>query len=123
VVYLDPPYVPMSSTSNFSKYTSEGFDLDDQHRLAALVKILIGRGCTVIISNSDTETTRALYEGMTILSVQAKRHINSKGDQRGPVGEVIAVHYGPGHGPPKPLHEIMAEMDEEPNEEVSASPL
>lgn len=91
VVYLDPPYLPLSSTSNFASYTSGGFGIDDHHRLAALFKVLINKGVTVVVSNSDTETTRALYEGYEIHSVQAKRHINSKGDGRGAIGELIIV--------------------------------
>lgn len=123
VVYFDPPYVPISLTANFASYTSDGFDINDQHRLSVLAKILRDRGATVIISNSDTETTRVLYEGMEIIPVMAKRHINSRGDQRGPVGEILAVHYGPGHeGRPKPLYEVLDEEEESDAQVPAQSP-
>jgi DNA adenine methylase len=90
-VYLDPPYIPVSATSSFSSYTADGFTLDDQHRLAALFRQLASRGVAVVASNSDTETARRLYEGFEVHRVMAKRAINSKGDKRGPVSELIIV--------------------------------
>ena len=91
VVYFDPPYVPLKATSNFASYTSDGYDIGDQQRLAHCFRALAEKGVTCILSNSDTEVVRVLYEGFEIVSVQAARNINSKGDSRGPVGEVIVV--------------------------------
>lgn len=91
VVYFDPPYIPLSATANFSSYTPDGFSLDDHHRLAAMFKNLVERGVAVVLSNSETEITRALYAGFEIHPVQAKRHINSKGDKRGAISELIII--------------------------------
>jgi DNA adenine methylase len=91
VVYFDPPYVPVSASSNFRSYTSKGFGLKDQQRLAAFSKELVKRGVKVVASNSDTDLTRALYEEFEVHEVQARRCINSKGSRRGPVGELIFV--------------------------------
>lgn len=91
VVYFDPPYVPVSASSNFRSYTSKGFGLRDQQRLVAVFKELVERGVKVVASNSDTEMTRALYQGFELHEVQARRCINSKGASRGPVGELIIV--------------------------------
>ena len=91
VVYFDPPYVPLTATSNFTSYTKLGFDIDDQHRLAALFRQLVKDGVAVIASNSDTDIVRELYKGFEINVVQARRNINSKGDKRGPVNELIIV--------------------------------
>lgn len=90
-VYFDPPYVPVNATANFTSYTSDGFSLDDQYRLAAAFKKLAENGVAVVASNSDTQTVRDLYEGFEMHNVQARRNINSKGDKRGPVGELIIV--------------------------------
>lgn len=91
VVYFDPPYVPLNSTSNFKSYTSEGFTLDDQRRLAICFRELVERGVRVIASNSDTPVVRELYEGFEIHDASARRSINSKADQRGPINELIIV--------------------------------
>lgn len=90
-VYFDPPYVPINDTSNFTSYTSDGFGLDDQYRLAALFRLLVDRGVGVALSNSDTEVVRELYKGFEIRQIMARRNINSKGDGRGPVPELLVV--------------------------------
>ena len=99
VVYFDPPYVPVSETSNFLGYTSDGFGSMDQERLALCFRDLAKKDVSCILSNSDTPLVRKLYEGFEIVSVQAKRNINSKGDKRGNVGEVIVIHRGAAHRP------------------------
>lgn len=91
LVYFDPPYVPLSTTANFTSYTAGGFTLNDQYRLAAVFKDLAARGVSVLLSNSDTEVVRALYDGFEIHVIPAKRAINSKANGRGPVNEVIVV--------------------------------
>lgn len=91
LVYFDPPYVPLTATSNFTSYTSDGFSLDDQYRLAALFRLLAERGVEVMLSNSDTEVIRELYKGFEMRQVMARRNINSKGDKRGPVAELLVV--------------------------------
>lgn len=90
-VYFDPPYVPVTATANFTSYTSDGFSINDQYRLAAAFKKLVENGVAVIASNSDTEIVRDLYEGFELHEVKARRNINSKGDKRGPVGELVIV--------------------------------
>jgi len=91
LVYFDPPYIPLSATANFSSYTTDGFDIDDQHRLACLFRELAEKGVAVVASNSDTEITRQLYDGFEMHQVFAKRNINSKGNKRGPVAELVIV--------------------------------
>lgn len=90
-VYFDPPYVPLTPTASFTNYTSVGFGLKDQQRLAQLFKELASKGVRVVLSNSDTPFVRDLYAGLTIHSVMMKRAINSNGEKRGAVGEVLVV--------------------------------
>jgi len=91
VIYFDSPYIPLNATSNFTSYTADGFTLDDQHRLAAYFRELVKEGAYVLASNSDTETTRELYKGFEMHQIQARRCINSKGDKRGEVHELLIV--------------------------------
>ncbi len=61
LVYIDPPYVPVSKTSDFTQYQKEGFDYDEQKRLRDLALELHERGCYVVISNSSCKRSRDLY--------------------------------------------------------------
>jgi DNA adenine methylase len=91
VVYMDPPYVPLTATSDFKSYTSDGFDIEDQRRVARTFTMLAERGVHVVASNSDTDVVRELYKDFEIRTVQARRNVNSKGSKRGPVNEVLVV--------------------------------
>lgn len=61
LVYLDPPYVPVSKTSDFTQYQKEGFNYDEQKRLRDLALELHERGCYVVISNSSCKESKDLY--------------------------------------------------------------
>jgi DNA adenine methylase len=89
LVYFDPPYHPLSATADFTSYTAEGFGGDDQERLASVFARLDERGCAVMLSNSDTPFTRRLYARWRVERVLAPRAINSRGDRRGGVAELI----------------------------------
>jgi DNA adenine methylase len=92
-VFLDPPYIPVSATSNFTGYTKQGFGLDVHRRLARVVREEGRRGVKIAISNSDAPMARTLYSGFTIHALDARRSVNSKGDKRGVVGEILALTY------------------------------
>lgn len=91
LVYADPPYVPLNATSNFTGYSVGGFTLDDQRRLHAALMKHYGAGGDFILSNSDTPFVRELYAGFQIKELEATRRINSKGDKRGPVSELLIL--------------------------------
>ena len=92
-VYFDPPYVPVNPTSDFTSYTSKGFNISDQERLMNLFFSLSEKGVKVMLSNSDVDFVREMYRNANIHSVQANRFINSKSDKRGKIGEVIITNY------------------------------
>jgi len=92
LVYLDPPYHPVSATANFTSYTSTDFGIEDQQRLAAVFRELDRRGCRVMLSNSCTELVRRLYEGYEQVQVYANRAINSKSDERRAVLELLILN-------------------------------
>lgn len=91
VVYFDPPYVPMSDTSDFTAYTAAGFRPIDQEALRDLALKMKDHGTCVILSNSSNESVGRLYDSkhFTIDTVPARRSVNSKVGKRGPVSEYI----------------------------------
>jgi DNA adenine methylase len=91
VVYFDPPYIPISETSNFTDYATEGFTHQQQVELAELCDSLANRGVKVILSNHDVPVARELYKNATIHSIQVSRTISAKGSSRKKVSEIVAV--------------------------------
>lgn len=90
-IYFDPPYD--SDTSTFNSYTEEGFDRNEQIRLAKVFKELDKKGAYVMLSNHNTSLINDLYKGYNIHIIEAKRNINSNGKKRGKVEEVIITNY------------------------------
>ena len=88
-VYLDPPYVPLSKTSNFTAYDRHPFGMAEQERLAGVFSELGERGVAAVLSNSSTAETQALYARWRRHEIPVARNINSKADQRGPVNELL----------------------------------
>jgi DNA adenine methylase len=99
-VYLDPPYSPVSRTSNFTSYTAGGFSAGEQDSLQQRVIELASRGAHVLLSNSFAPDIGALYEhnaeakraGLLTRTVQARRAINSRASSRGPVLEYLITN-------------------------------
>lgn len=92
-VYFDPPYSPSSKTANFTGYTIEGFSDIGQNILCDLFYELTHKGVKCMLSNSDTMLIRELYKNFNIVELNAARSINSKGDKRGKVGELLVMNY------------------------------
>lgn len=93
LVYFDPPYIPLSTTSSFSSYAKENFSEFDQRRLAQTINDLTKRGVKVIVSNSDTPLSREIYRSLNLFSISANRSISAAGSSRGRVQELLGVNY------------------------------
>ena len=96
-VYFDPPFHPMSDTSSFTDYTEASFDREDQLRLKWSIDGLRERGVPVMLSNSPHQWVVGLYEGSRyhLARVAARRAINSRGDRRGVIDELLITNYEP----------------------------
>ncbi len=92
-VYLDPPYDPVSDSASFTGYTRGGFSRNEQKRLRECCDDLSRRGIKFMLSNSATDFIMDLYSEYNITVVKAKRAVNSAGDKRGDVEEVVVRNY------------------------------
>lgn len=92
-VYCDPPYQPISCTSSFNSYTAGGFSTKQQKRLKNACVDAAKRGAKIALSNSSAPFIRELYSDWHLHSVTARRAINSKGNLRGEIEEVLATSY------------------------------
>lgn len=92
-VYLDPPYHPISESSNFTGYVQGGWDMYDQTELKKACDELDKKGVKFLLSNSSAAFIKDIYEDYKITIVKANRAINSNGANRGEVDEVLIRNY------------------------------
>lgn len=98
-VYLDPPYRPLKS-SGFTSYTKVDFNDDEQIRLAKFCHKVDELGGKFLLSNSDPKNIDQnddffddLYSKFHIERISARRNINSNGNERGLVSELLIMNY------------------------------
>lgn len=99
-VYLDPPYRPITDTASFTAYTENLFNDEEQIALAEFVEQLNAKGAKVVVSNSDPKNSNTnddffdkIYYSFDIKRVQATRMINSKGNSRGKIKELLISNF------------------------------
>jgi DNA adenine methylase len=92
-VYLDPPYHPVSESSNFTGYVQGGWDESDQIRLREACDDLTKRGINFLQSNSSADFIKQQYTNYSINTIKANRAINSNGEKRGEIEEVLIKNY------------------------------
>ncbi len=100
LVYMDPPYRPLSSTAHFTSYSTQGFDDDDQLKLAEFFTNMDEKGAFLLLSNSDPKNEDPedeffdnLYAKYKIDRIQAKRNINRNSSLRGAINELLVRNY------------------------------
>jgi DNA adenine methylase len=98
--YFDPPYRPLSETSNFTSYAQDGFGDKEQIELAKFITEMSDRGAAVVASNSDPKNTNQddnffdnLYSSCIITRIGANRMINSSANNRGKINELLIATY------------------------------
>jgi DNA adenine methylase len=100
IFYLDPPYKPLSETSNFNSYSKDDFNDNEQIRLKEFCDQLDALGHQWILSNSDMKGKNQhdnffddLYHKYNIFRVKARRNINANGEKRGELNELLIINY------------------------------
>ncbi|WP_017293994.1 DNA adenine methylase [Geminocystis herdmanii] len=100
IFYLDPPYKPIKLTSSFTSYSEHNFDDQEQIRLKEFCDEIHRQGNYFILSNSDVKNYDSsnnffdeLYKQYNIKRVKARRNINSKGDKRGEIFELLITNF------------------------------
>ena len=100
-VYFDPPYRPITQTSNFTSYTGNDFCDKQQLELAAFFRELDQKkGAKLMLSNSDPKNINPddnffekAYKGYNISKISASRVVNCKGNKRGKINELLITNY------------------------------
>lgn len=92
-VYFDPPYYPLNSTSSFTSYSINDFLENEQLELKTLIDDLTNRGVKIAMTNSDSLFIKNLYKEYRIEKIWAARSINSVGNKRGKIAEILILNY------------------------------
>ena len=99
-IYFDPPYRPLTTSASFTAYNKSGFNDENQKELANFVNEVSRTETHILLSNSDPKVAdpkdeffEKLYEGFKIKRILASRMINSKGDARGKITEILVSNY------------------------------
>ena len=93
LIYFDPPYYPINATSSFTGYSKNSFGEKEQRKLKDVFTDLDKKGCFVMLSNSHTPFINELYKEFRINFRSAARSINSNGEKRGKIQEVVVTNY------------------------------
>ena len=110
IIYLDPPYDPLSTTASFTSYSAGGFSyepevpaeqnmlfadtavprkLTDWQRLCVILADLSSRGAHWVLSQSATDRTVADLRGYYMLEIQMRRSLSSDIETREDVTELL----------------------------------
>ena len=94
-VYLDPPYHPVSATSNFVTYGKSGFTELNQEELRDEVLRMHSVGAKIMLSNSDTALIRSLYSSKIFFrkTISVRRAISARAESRAPINELLITNY------------------------------
>ena len=98
-IYYDPPYRPISKTASFNAYSSLNFNDNEQRRLRDIFIEVSQQGTYQMLSNSDPNNCiedfffDELYCEFNIKRIFAPRMINSKGNSRGRIKEILVTNY------------------------------
>lgn len=99
-VYFDPPYRPISQTSNFKSYSKFDFNDKEQLKLRDFYYLLNQKQAKLMLSNSDPNNENPddtffeeAYQDYRIERVKASRMINSNIKKRGQINELLIMNY------------------------------
>jgi len=107
VVYLDPPYEPISPTASFTAYAPDWrvaravdpagpLHVDPGSDLARIVRTCLdldARGVQWMLSNSDTPITRRAFARRHVHRIMVPRSISSATTKRAAVPEIFVTNY------------------------------
>jgi DNA adenine methylase len=92
-IYFDPPYFPMSKTSNFTDYTKESFGILEHNELAKEFERLSQVGSKVVLSNSNSDYVKTLYRKFDAIKIKSTRNINCDPEKRKDHYDLIILNY------------------------------
>ena len=92
-VYMDPPYVPISDTSSFTRYVKEAFGDNEHQKLRDVCDQLNNKKVNFLVSNSFCDRTKKLFDGYNFVEVEIQRSMAANNSSRGVIKELLIKNY------------------------------
>jgi DNA adenine methylase len=98
LVFIDPPYIPISKTAQFKGYYDDGFSMDQHYLLAQKINEIDSKGAYFILTNSNTELVKDIYltkKNYSLSKVSVARSINQMGrdDSEFGIKEILITNF------------------------------
>lgn len=95
LVFLDPPYLPLSTTSDFTSYTRDKWGIKDQEALMNYIESLTYADIPVMLCSNDVPLVRKRYQTdpeYTLIELESYRSVGASADSRKQVGELLIIN-------------------------------
>ena len=98
LVFIDPPYIPISKTAQFKGYYDDGFSIEQHHLLAQKINEIDSKGAKFILTNSNTDLVKYIYltkKNYFLSRVSVARSINQTGRDNSESGikEILITNF------------------------------
>ena len=105
LIFLDPPYIPNSKTSNFTDYSVEGFNKEAHKTLSSMFSELINKkGTNVILTNNYNKESLELFvnknkgnKRLRAYKVDVMKSISANSASRGKTKELLVSTFSISH--------------------------
>ena len=91
-IYFDPPYLPQTDVS-FTKYSKDGFSVEDHKILSTHCKDLSEKGIKFMMSNAENDYTYDIYGDFTIKPLTVYHSLGPDKKTRKKAKECIITNY------------------------------
>ncbi len=88
-VYLDPPYHPINTTSNFTSYHTSNWSDDDELCLKSLCDCWNKDQIQFVLSNNDVEFIRNLFAEYEFSTLDVRKSVGAKKETRKKTPELL----------------------------------
>jgi DNA adenine methylase len=93
--FLDPPYLPASDTSSFTRYGPNGFTLEDHEALASFCERIDAAGARFVLCSSDVPEARRIYGAWHVEPIEAPRRVAMNPASRVAARELVISNFAP----------------------------